>query len=214
MNRSHTAHVWAIHVSAERSVLTSAATLRIELDETLDRLEGDGRAEAILVARRKLTQLAEDVFNTVRANGKPVDKHTAGIRPDIATGHQADGSKEEETWVDITGTNLLAHSMAKGRFVQLQNVAAHGINPRAQAPSRNLRAFRVAESRKRRKFAQLLAAAQQHLTGEAQVQFLTFGFSTQGTLSPGAEETIKCLKEAYGEKCEGELAPRDGAPMK
>jgi hypothetical protein len=76
------------------------------------------------------------------------------------------------------------------------------------------RAFRVAESRKCRKFAQLLSAAQEHLAGEAQVQFLTFGFSTQGTLSPGAGETIKCLKEAYGKKCEGELAPRDGAPMK
>jgi hypothetical protein len=104
--------------------------------------------------------------------------------------------------------------MAKGTFVQLQKVAAHAINPLAQAPSRIPRAFRVAESRKRRKFAPLLAAAQQHLSGEAQVQFLTFGFSTQGTLSPGAEETIKCLKEAYGKKCEGEPAPRDGAPMK
>jgi hypothetical protein len=74
-------------------------------------------------------------------------------------------------------------------------------------------ALRQAESKKRNKFGPLLVAAQEHLAGEARVQFLTFGFSLQGTLSPGAEEVIKCLKEAYGNRCEREPAPRDGATI-
>jgi hypothetical protein len=67
---------------------------------------------------------------------------------------------------------------------------------------------------KRGKYSPLLAAAQKHLAGETEVQFLTFGFSMQGTLSPEAERVIKCLKEAYGRKLERDADPRDGASLK
>jgi hypothetical protein len=39
--------------------------------------------------------------------------------------HQPDRSKEVETWVHVTGTNLLSHSMAKTTFIVPVCICAH-----------------------------------------------------------------------------------------
>jgi hypothetical protein len=135
-------------------------------------------------------------------------------RPDIVIGRQGDNGQELETWENVVGTNLISHAYVRHEFRRQQRVVAHVINPGPAAPSRIPIALREAESKKRNNYGPLLAAAQEHLAGEAQMQFLTFGFSLQGTLSPGAEEVIKCLKKTYDKRCERDPAPRDGATMK
>jgi hypothetical protein len=172
--------------SRKKIVVEKAAELRKELDRALDRHGDEGRMEAVLVVRRKLTEFTEEIFYTARASGKQVDKYVAGVRPDIAIGRQGDNGQELETWVDVVGTNLISHAYARHEFRRQQRVAAHVIDPGPAAPSRILIALREAESKKRNKHGPLLAAAQEHLTAQ----------------------------EAYGKRWERDPAPRDGATMK
>jgi hypothetical protein len=71
--------------------------------------------------------------------------------------------------VDVTGTYLLSHAYARDEFRRHQRVAAHAINLGPVVPSRNSIARREVELKKRNKYGPLLAAAQEHLAGEAQV---------------------------------------------
>jgi hypothetical protein len=199
---------------AKADKVAQSAELLVEIDDALDRPEGGERVEALAVVRRKLTQHAEDVFNTARAQGRPVDKYGAGVRPDIALGQGGADETPLETWIDVVGTNTLSHSYATPLFIQFQKLKAHEVDPRGDGPNRVPKSLRICESMKRGKYSPLLAAAQKHLAGETEVQFLTFGFSMQGTLSPEAERVIKCLKEAYGRKLERDADPRDGASLK
>jgi hypothetical protein len=90
--------------------------------------------------------------------------------------------------------------LREGRFPPAAKGGGTCHQPGAGGTKSDPIALREAESKKRNKYGQLLAVAQEHLAGEAQVQLLTFGFSLQGTLNPGAEEVIKWLKEASGKR--------------
>ena len=200
--------------TASKENIKRSKTLQGDLDDAIDGPDGEARVEALAVARRKLAQLAEDVFNKAREGGRPVDKWGAGVRPDIAIGHAGGDIAAMETWIDVTSTNLLSHQYATPTFIQRQKLEEHARDPKPVAPNRVPRALRNCETMKRLKYKHLMETAQEHLAGEMGVQCWAFAFLLQATLGPEVEEVIKGLKEAYGRRLERDPAPRDGESTK